>query len=174
MSKASLAYYYRNKEKYIKYRLENKEKIAQHKRDWYEKNKEEVLLKAKNSSEEQRAIKAEYDREYNKLNYERISSNKKEYNKRVERKAVRNEATRRRRMYLKQATPNWMDEFDELFIKEIYHLASLRSEILGIKHHVDHIIPLKGKTVCGLHVPLNLRILTAEDNIRKNNKFEEN
>ena len=167
-------YYQNNKEKYIKYAEANKQQIADYKRFWNEKNKERIREKFKNRPDSARERKAKYDKEYNMVNAERIRENKRKYAIRLETRALKNEANRRRRMYLKQATPNWMDEFDELFIKEIYHLASLRSEILGIKHHVDHIIPLKGKTVCGLHVPLNLRILTAEDNIRKNNKFEEN
>lgn len=61
----------------------------------------------------------------------------------------------------KQRVPNWSDLNE---IKEFY-----KNTPKG--YHVDHIIPLNGKYVSGLHVINNLQYLSREDNIRKSNKF---
>lgn len=70
-----------------------------------------------------------------------------------------------------QARPKWLSQDDLWMIEEAYSLAKLREQMTGIKWHVDHIVPLRGKTVCGLHVPWNLQVITASENCSKRNKF---
>jgi hypothetical protein len=78
-------------------------------------------------------------------------------------------ASQRRREILKfQATPLWGDEF---VIEEIYHLSKLRSELTGVKWHVDHIVPINSEIVCGLHVESNLQVIPGILNISKGNRF---
>lgn len=72
---------------------------------------------------------------------------------------------------VKQAKPKWLTEEHEFFIEEIYSLRDLRTELTGVVHHVDHIVPLKGTDVCGLHVPWNLQVISAKDNLSKSNSF---
>jgi hypothetical protein len=80
-------------------------------------------------------------------------------------------ATIKRRLSKIHRTPNWLTEDDHWLIKEIYDLASLRSKLTKIKWHVDHILPLQGKYISGLHVPSNLQVIPSTLNICKANKF---
>ena len=73
-----------------------------------------------------------------------------------------------RQTRIKKATPEWAD-LDA--IKEFYIEAQRLTKETGIAHEVDHIIPIRGKLVSGLHVPDNLQILTEKENQTKNAKF---
>jgi hypothetical protein len=68
--------------------------------------------------------------------------------------------------------PKWLTEEDRWMIQEAYDLAALRTKLFGFSWHVDHILPLQGKTVSGLHVPLNLQVIPGKDNVVKSNSYE--
>ena len=76
---------------------------------------------------------------------------------------------RRRRFRL--ATPKWLSAEQRMDIRLKYRLAIELSRRTGIRHAVDHIIPLQGDNVCGLHVPWNLEVVTQEENLKKSNKL---
>ena len=76
--------------------------------------------------------------------------------------------SRARKKHIKQATPSWANM---KYIRLFYEMAKMEEERLGVPVHVDHIIPLRGDNVCGLHVEDNLQLLTAKENFRKSNKF---
>lgn len=77
-----------------------------------------------------------------------------------------------RKKAVKQRTPKWLSEDDVWIMQEAYILAEIRTRLFGFAWNVDHVIPLRGNKVSGLHVPNNLQVIPALDNIRKKNKFE--
>lgn len=135
----------------------NKEKYPQAKRQsqakYYRKNRAEIYAKQIDWSARNRGKRSEYSRQYSSKNPGKIRQMK------AKRKAAKI-----------QRTPSWLTVEHRLQISAIYIEAAARRRA-GEDVHVDHIVPLRGINVSGLHVPWNLAIIPASVNQRKSNKF---
>lgn len=136
--------------------------------EWTEKNRAHVNKKNKlfweNNKEKHRARGAKY---YERNREHLCACTKKWREENPGRyRALMAQARKERR----RATPQWVDRQS---IQEIYALAIILEKETGIPHEVDHIVPIKGKTVSGLHVSYNLRVVTATINRKKSNSFDE-
>jgi len=67
-----------------------------------------------------------------------------------------------------QATPAWADHSA---IALVYAEAMRKQEETGVRQHVDHIVPLQSRLVCGLHVAANLQVIEGADNEGKRNRW---
>jgi hypothetical protein len=67
--------------------------------------------------------------------------------------------------------PQWLTSDDKWMMRQAYNLAKLRTQLFGFVWEVDHIIPLRGKLVSGLHVPTNLQVIPKTDNRSKRNHY---
>ena len=79
---------------------------------------------------------------------------------------------RSRRRKHRQATPRWLTDIQKAEMRNLYMYAVTLTKTTGERYVVDHIVPLRGKEVCGLHVPWNLRVITHAENLKKSNKHE--
>ncbi len=70
----------------------------------------------------------------------------------------------------RNACPAWLTQEQHAEIQVFYTEAVRLTRETGVPHQVDHIVPLGGSTVCGLHVPWNLQVITAKENLRKSNR----
>lgn len=77
----------------------------------------------------------------------------------------------KRRAVISERTPKWLTAQDFDVIDWYYASAKMTEAETGIPHQVDHIIPLQGKLVSGLHVPNNLQVIPASENLKKSNHW---
>ncbi|MBR8303725.1 hypothetical protein KDW49_23730 [Burkholderia dolosa] len=73
----------------------------------------------------------------------------------------------RRRARERRATPPWLSPLQRTMIAILYAQAETLTRDTGVLHVVDHIVPLDGKLVCGLHVPWNMRVTHWRENAVK-------
>ena len=144
---------------------QNQKRIA---KEWYERNKnltkERARLWQVNNPERKNEIRTKW-RELNREQHNEINRLWNSQNK--DKKAA---LEGKRRSAKLQRTPKWLTKDDLWIIEEAYSLAQLRTNLFGFDWHVDHIIPLQGKLVSGLHVPSNIQVIPATENVKKSNK----
>ena len=158
VKKANSKFYGLNSEEIIQqnslYTKNNQEKTNKYQKEYRESHKEEKLAYNKKWFVENSEYVKEYRAKYIKENSDIISSKQSK--------------TRAAKL---QRIPKWLTASDWIEIQWAYTIAKQMTQETGIKHEVDHIIPLTGKNVSGLHCPQNLQILTKSQNLSKFNKF---
>lgn len=154
-----------NKSKAKKWKKENKEKVAEIKNKYVRNNKEKV----KESKRKWAILNPNSGKEWKTNNPEKVKAIKKKWRMNNQHKKNANYAGYRATKA--NATPLWLTTIQKLEMETIYKEARIISNRTGIKHHVDHIIPIRGKGVTGLHVPWNLQIISAKENMSKSNKI---
>lgn len=157
------------KEYWENYYKENKERRIKNSREDYKKNRKARLEQRRQYREQNKEIVAKGKRRFREENREKIASYKKIWARKNKPRVNGNSA--RRRSYKLNAVPKWMTKADFVAIQEWYQLAKDLQWLSEEKLHVDHIIPLQGENVCGLHIAANLQILPASENIRKGNRL---
>ena len=166
-------HYHANREKCIatnrEYKRLNRDSCRDAHREWCRRNKDKCrewnrVGYYKNREEQIRAAQ-----EWVRRNPERRAAYRLEHYEKNKARYIYNANKRKKRV--KRATPTWLDRKDYESMAQLYECAARLMTETGVPHDVDHIIPLLGKGVCGLHVPWNLQILTASENRKKWNHY---
>ena len=153
--------YAKNRDRYAatkaEWRANNSIKVKQVHASWYQRNKGKKL--AQNA-------------DWSRANQEHHRELKEMW--RLENPARVNAHTAKYRALKLNATPPWLSAIEMALIQEMYDVAIAKTTQTGVEHHVDHIHPLQGDGFTGLHVPWNLRVITAYENRVKLNKIPVN
>lgn len=132
-----------------KYRAANTEKCRKAQADWRERDVERARLVKQEWAQKNRAITR--------------ASKKAWRDKNAHYAALR-------KAHVRRATPCWADM---AAIAAVYAEAAKLTKETGVQHDVDHVIPLRGELVSGLHVHWNLRPLPSAENRAKSNRLDE-
>lgn len=145
--------------------LENQKRLA---REWYQRNRELTKERARVWAEENPERRHEIHRKNRDKDRDNHNARNRAWN--AKNQHVKTALEGKRRATKLQATPNWLSTFQLKQMADTYAIAAKLTGITGELYHVDHIVPLQGKKVSGLHVPWNLQVIPAKDNLAKSNK----
>jgi len=140
------------------YRIDNREGLLERKRTYAKQQRidhpEHVYAIAKHSTAKHRVRRNQEKAAWRRKNASRVLA-----------------WVRHRQLAKIKRTPGWLSDDDKWMIEQAYELAVLRTKMFGFPWHVDHVIPLQGKKVSGLHTPINLQVIPGAENLRKGNRY---
>ena len=136
-------------------------------KQWRRNNKDRVQKRDAMYYQKYKSRKIEYANEYRSKFPEKTALVCRNWRAKNKHKHAHSE--RKRQAAKMSATPKWLSKSDYVWMDKIYYQARLTSDKYSADINVDHIIPLQGKDVCGLHVPWNLRLVSRSYNSTKNN-----
>lgn len=165
-------------------RQKDPEKHREYSRRHYAKNPEARIASSRSWRVRNKAYAAAADKARREANIERYLERERAYdranresrklkNKRWQQANPHKVAAHaaKRRAVISERTPKWLTAQDFDVIDWYYASAKMTEAETGIPHQVDHIIPLQGKLVSGLHVPNNLQVIPASENLKKSNHW---
>jgi hypothetical protein len=190
-----LSEFHKRSDRSTGYNTQCKDCVGARQKSWKEANPNKNSEYSKKYREANLEDRRKWDREYAKANRQKKTDNFRNWrhknpdkdlaardrNKetvkacmktwRTKNKHVVNAHAAKYRAGINQATPKWLTQEHKQQIENLYRIAGHMSEFHEESFHVDHIEPLNGKTSMGLHLPWNLQILPAKENISKSNKL---
>lgn len=140
---------------------EGRELLNERSRSWVAKNRETVNARS-------RAYNAERRRKFDEWRLSAANATKAYRARNIGKVVVWRLA---RRTSEQQRTPKWLTDNDRANMDSSYAMAKWLSSVIGVPYHVDHVVPLNGASVSGLHVPNNLSVVRGTYNMQKSNKW---
>ena len=137
--------------------------------EYYARTKEESILKTKIWREQNPEKKRQFRKAEYLANADAAKEAARQY--RATYPAKINAWSRKHQLSKRMQTPHWLTPDEYWMIEQAYELAALRTKLFGFAWQVDHVIPLQGKLVSGLHTPYNLQVIPAKYNRSKSNQF---
>lgn len=145
----------------------NREKEREYNREYHLANQEKIRERMAERYHANADRENALTRKWREANSEKVRETSRQW--RAANLGKRTAYQRAREAAQIQRTPPWADL---VAIQKVYEQAAGWTDTFGEPFHVDHVIPLRGKLVSGLHVHENLRILPAVENMKKHNRFD--
>jgi len=154
------------------WRQANPETYKKSWKKWLESNRDTHTGWVKKWQASNKAKIAIDQKNWEKANPDKVKAKYKRWReKHPEKYTARNVASVARRA---KRVPKWNTSDDRWLMAQFYDVAKLRTKATGVVWEVDHIIPLRGKEVSGLHVPSNLQVILKSENRAKRNFLSAN